>query len=790
MPQIKITEVDNSVVTRVIQNDMVTILAPVIASFGPSYDGNGTDVTANTFTDVTAYDRVYGYTPAQYNPIKSDVSRTYVRELIKRGAAVTVVRINGGSVAEYDLGGTSAQRQTPSYERVPMSVKRSAAFAADCADPSENPTTHAVAGTAVTFTLDTTEHQATSAGVAAIQAMLPGSFKLTGKLGDAEDAADVELVDNGSGKLISTKGDGLGGTVNYATAAIVVKSNTSTPLALNVENAKVFVKCVKSGTDYTKYMFAPQISQIQAKYSGSFGNNLLVTISAVNTSRLSESFQYANISVYYVERTVVYDSEGDIDYSRSVVKNTTLLETRMVTTNPNDPRYFEDVEFDFIKIIAADGARDQLDLIWSNILANPTSASMYPGFPVIPFKVSIDGSEYAYGYNNDAFPTKEFGTDFMYSPAVLEKLKQGFKGYIMGTTWTQSDLNAYIQDVYGTENPNTNPCIFMRLMNNIASMYGNFTDKYFYDFDFVTPAGFTYEEYQVVNTAAQDADPVLVAQRTVPLGDTAGSTVYSGITPIDAAMEALVVERKDAMFVVDTPVDYDPMSITEYERLINTSYGCVHAPWCYIDSPYIANYQILMPPSFIFLYTYLDNLDNNVDSQKWYPPAGVKRATARIVKKPKYEIGTVILNAWQNETTSRVNPIMKLKQYGYVIYGQSTALESIDMCTHSALESINVRFVANMVKKKIFDVCLNLAFEPNTSQLWLKFYDAMDSYLRNMMYNEGVYDYRVKMDEDTVTTDDINHLRCPGIVSIAPTRTAEFFDIRFDINEAGVTFID
>ena len=144
----------------------------------------------------------------------------------------------------------------------------------------------------------------------------------------------------------------------------------------------------------------------------------------------------------------------------------------------------------------------------------------------------------------------------------------------------------------------------------------------------------------------------------------------------------------------------------------------------------------------------MKNIDNNVDAQKWFPPAGVSRATARVVKKPYFEVGSVLLNKWQNDTTARVNPIMKLKQYGYVIYGQYTNLEAIDMYTHSALESLNVRLISNVVKKKIFDVCLNLAFEPNTENLWNKFFAQMDEFLRYMKYNEGVYDYRIVMEEN------------------------------------------
>ena len=334
--------------------------------------------------------------------------------------------------------------------------------------------------------------------------------------------------------------------------------------------------------------------------------------------------------------------------------------------------------------------------------------------------------------------------------------------------------------------------IFENIMTSISSMYANFTDPYMYDFDFISSGGFVYIKYQLTPGEGSGASLTKsVATPSIPLSYGDGSScVYTVVNPIHQAMKNLVETRKDCIALIDVPHNYDKMQIVEYSRLLNTSYGTMHFPWCYVSSPYIAGSQILMSPSYIFLYTFLQNLDNNVDSQKWYPPAGVKRATARVVKKPEFEIGSVILNEWQNLNTARVNPIMKLKQYGYVIYGQYTNLEAIDMFTHSALESLNVRLLANVVKKKIFDVCMNMAFEPNVETLWLKFYDQMDEFLRYVKYNDGVYDYKIVMDKSTVTTDDINHLRCPGKVYIAPTRTAEFFDIDFIITEAGAVFTE
>lgn len=795
MPQITVNEIDQSVVTRVVTDDRVKILVPVIASFGPSYDG--TNVSVNTFTDVTDYDRMYGYTPAQFNPVENDQSRTYARELIKKGAAVSVVRINGadGTVAQFDIGpvtqqGEPVDRSTPSYTTVPKSVMRSADYMNDCElVAGYDSTTGLPNGVDVTFGA-VSQGKTSSSAVAAIRYMAPGTFKLTGTLSYAEghDPEELEFVlyDDGEGNLVQVSGPStkLTGTVNYETSVIEITLNDATITGVKANSSKVYVYGPKSTMNYTKYTFCPQIESITAKYPGSFGNNLMMTISAVNTSRLSESFQYANISVYFIDRTIVYDEFGNIDYTRSVVNSTTLLETKMVTTNPNDPRYFEDVEFNFIKINAVAGARNDLAIVWSNIEANPTDGTtLYPGFPVIPFKASNIGANIPQVYNNDAFPTRAFGTDFGYSTDVLTALKLGFKGYAGVTNLL---YNKYMEDVYKMNG------IFENIMTSISSMYANFTDPYMYDFDFISSGGFVYIKYQLTPGEGSGASLTKsVATPSIPLSYGDGSScVYTVVNPIHQAMKSLVETRKDCIALFDVPHNYDKFQIVEYSRLLNTSYGTMHFPWCYVSSPYIAGSQILMSPSYIFLYTFLQNLDNNVDSQKWYPPAGVKRATARVVKKPEFEIGSVILNEWQNLNTARVNPIMKLKQYGYVIYGQYTNLEAIDMFTHSALESLNVRLLANVVKKKIFDVCMNMAFEPNVETLWLKFYDQMDEFLRYVKYNDGVYDYKIVMDKSTVTTDDINHLRCPGKVYIAPTRTAEFFDIDFIITEAGAVFTE
>lgn len=930
MPQITVNEIDQSIVTRVVSDDKVKILIPAILSFGPGYDSEQSSVM--TFTDVSAFNRGCGYTPAEFNPFTNDYSRTYARELMKRGGAVSVVRVNNaGETASFNIDGPYADRNAPTPNTICPAVLRG------------------ISG----VEKEQTENVTTLTGP-----VIPGTIKI--RVGDTDysDSYNPPIYNptNASsmytGSIVSGSGKFLG-NINYYTGAI---TNVPSGVTYSSVNYKYY-----DGTDAWKYTFCPQIEGITAKYSGSFGNNLFISIAQINTTRLTESYQYANISVYYINRNINYKYNEDTGRSEIVsqtVNNVTMLETKRVSTNPNDPNYFEDVDFEFIRIIPSANAREELALVWSNIEAAPESEQQYSGFPVIPFRYSLSNG--LSSYNFDANMNKTYGTDFNYSEEMVEKLKAGFKGFdgtSSSSNWTQDDVNQYIDEVYSAPRD-----IRKVVLSNLSSMFTDYTDPYIYDFDFITSGGFIYEEWDVLETwnrgekneqsdpksltfvpedvkesygtfaysdstyegvleAGELTDgkiplnydnngtPITVAKVTkstgavtyetgitnavltinyaykkysdnlssktisndstdktitgftsnssiVSVSGTVGSStetiqftvdgtsspytikngsttiatatlseevltisfeddvtatlnitynepiqvkrpdriypisdIYTSITPIHASMLNLVETRQDCIALFDVPNYYDrQVGLIEYSRMLDTSYGTMHFPWCWVADPDVANNMLLMAPSYIFLYTFLSNLDNNVDSQKWFPPAGVKRATARVVKKPDFEIGSTLLNIWQNDNTARVNPIMKLKQYGYVIYGQYTCLPAIDMYTHSALESLNVRLIANVVKKKIFDVCLNLAFEPNTSTLWLKFFSQMDEFLRYMQYNEGVYAYKIVMDESTVTTDDINHLRCPGKVYIAPTRTAEFFDIDFIITEAGAQF--
>lgn len=704
MPQISINEIDQSIYTRVVTDDKVRVLVPAITSFGPIMDG--TDISAVTFTDVQAYEKIFGYTEPEFNPFKYDVSRTYIKQLINTGAAVTVVRLNTGTQAKYDIGTQPLPDQTVAVSNVSKAVLNSATYQK-------------------------------------LNKKLTDDF-----LEDKHKSSESELTDEEEQEL--------NGKRDEMVAA------------------------------HPELLFCPQIASITAKYPGTFGNNLLITFTPINSKNVKFAYQYSLVSVYRADiiATATRTDDGDVVVNRKI-KSVHKLESKVITTNPNEPSYFGNVNFDFITIQGTATAVDELSLIWSDTSVSPAEgATVYSGFPEVSLRIIEDNISVV---NNKALLSG--AVDFNFSKDLIDILGQGFAGFDIladGSKATVKNINDYIWECY---NPSG---VVSSLLSQLSEIYGNYTDPYIYDFDFITSGGFIDEVYTITKADGSEVKKKEDYASETKVLKAISDRVSSNVPPpklsdIHSSMLNLAETRGDCIALIDTNPHWEPITLPMYVELLNSSYAPVHAPWCYCNNVE-ASGTILMPPSFIFLHTLLSNLINNTEAQKWFPPAGVTRATARIVKKPLYEIGSVLLNAWQNNTLARVNPIMKLKNYGYVIYGQYTSYVAIDEYTHSALESLNVRLISNAVKKQIFNTCLKLAFEPNNSSLWMRFYDSMDKYLLFMKRNDGLYDYRIQMDETTVTTDDINELRCPGKVWITPTRTAEFFDIDFILTEAGVTF--
>ena len=472
-----------------------------------------------------------------------------------------------------------------------------------------------------------------------------------------------------------------------------------------------------------------------ARHSGRFGNYLVVQISNVkilydNTTApdKQEVAREAVISVYMTTPKFANAHNSNTTYDTSKLTKLTLLEGYRVSTDPTSVYFSNLTAFEYLSDITINDLTSILKTY------NEETNIAYALFGGADFAVPVS--------NSDTYTEL---TECKDEDTILEMLLDKLSYKL-------------------TDGENT-------------SIYANFTDPYLFDFDFVTSSGFVTETC-FNDLTSMSKDPIHRAMIT--LCEARGDCTALLDTPKNLA-------AINASKAIDGTTGMPNATVSEYAKLIDTSYAAIYAPWCSVVSASTA--AILeMPPSYIFISAILKGMSTSLNNDLWYVPAGVTRAAAPFIISPRYEIGSVILDEFQNSKNYRVNPIMKVRNYGYCVYGNSTCLQSIPGVSRSALESMNVRLLCNVIKKTIFAVCSSLAFEYNDSRLWAKFYSQMDKVLIYMKRNYGLYDYKIIMDGTTVTSQAMNERRVPGKIMISPTLAGEYFDIDFEIAPSGVSF--
>jgi hypothetical protein len=209
---------------------------------------------------------------------------------------------------------------------------------------------------------------------------------------------------------------------------------------------------------------------------------------------------------------------------------------------------------------------------------------------------------------------------------------------------------------------------------------------------------------------------------------------------------------------------------------LDTNYAAVYYPWVKtIDTN--TNKLITVPPSVLLPRVYAAN---DATSAEWFAPAGLNRggitgAVAVLDRLTHSDRDTLY--------EGKVNPIAQFPGQGIVAFGQKT-LQS----RPSALDRINVRRLLITVKKYIASTSRYLLFEQNTIDTRNKFLNTVNPYLENIQQRQGLYAFKVVMDETNNTPDVIDRNILKGAIFLQPTKTAEFIQIDFNVLPTGATF--
>ena len=236
--------------------------------------------------------------------------------------------------------------------------------------------------------------------------------------------------------------------------------------------------------------------------------------------------------------------------------------------------------------------------------------------------------------------------------------------------------------------------------------------------------------------------------------------------------------RGDSIYVVDlVPYGTTAVSaVTAAAAARNTSYAASYWPWAQTIDPDTGK-NVWVPASTMIggVYAYNDSV-----SEPWFAPAGINRGGLNNVIRAEWKLTQGNRDSLY---TGRVNPIATFPGQGVVVYGQKTL-----QAKASALDRVNVRRLLIALKSYISQVAQNLVFEQNSIATRNQFLSQVNPYLTSVQQRQGLYAFRVIMDDSNNTPDVIDRNQLVGQIYLQPTKTAEFIYLNFNILPTGVSF--
>jgi len=238
----------------------------------------------------------------------------------------------------------------------------------------------------------------------------------------------------------------------------------------------------------------------------------------------------------------------------------------------------------------------------------------------------------------------------------------------------------------------------------------------------------------------------------------------------------LAETRGDCIYIADLYAHGTSVELVSGQAdELNSSYAAAYWPWLQTSS---ATGKNVWAPASTFIpgvYAFTDGAN-----APWFAPAGLVRGGLAGVIQAERRLSRTQRDTLYN---AKVNPIASFPGTGIAVFGQKTLQTKA-----SALDRVNVRRLLIDLKEFIGNQAQNLVFEQNTVNTRNKFLSAVNPYLDSVVQRQGLYAYRVAMDDSNNTADVVDRNQLVGQVFIQPAKTAEFIVLDFTVEPSGASF--
>ena len=247
------------------------------------------------------------------------------------------------------------------------------------------------------------------------------------------------------------------------------------------------------------------------------------------------------------------------------------------------------------------------------------------------------------------------------------------------------------------------------------------------------------------------------------------------------ALVNLAETRNDCTAILDMPTTSQSTAQAArdyrlYDLNIDSSFGAMYSPDILVADLSTSEHRYIPPSGMVgAAYVYNDNV-----GARWSVPAGFNRGRLR------QALGFRVDYSPNDEELLHpygVNPLVDRPGVGPVIMGEQTLQTET-----SALSSVHIRRLMNMIETVISDALEYILFELHTPQTRYNVEQLCESVLSPVYRREGLYGYYIRCDETNNPPEVIDRDALAVDIYVKPVRAIKGILLRAFITRTGADF--
>lgn len=445
-----------------------------------------------------------------------------------------------------------------------------------------------------------------------------------------------------------------------------------------------------SGTYYEKTDGGDTLS-VKAKYPGTFGNNIVVTLKKVTNGSLT----YWNAIIYAVDSSNIRTSLENLTFVFDVDNSTdTLL-------------HISEIESNFVTFSGYEGLTEESELVGTITSDVPTiqlkgGTDIAAQDPATDTVTSVLATAKTYAEDRFDDSDAQYIECFDQLASDLKDINVAYAIRYREWTFTYATKVFDLLKDKLTYNP-----------NRIISPWD---DQNFYELGVTDPLS----RFGTIS-------PMHIKLMDVAYNSRCATALLD--IPKSLAREGVWIDSSDETKegYVQKLCRYTPSDVAQQTGLF-TSSSALFAPWgqyTYAGTSRPAPAS----PSFLALMITRAMILNQANQYEWALPT--VRSTNFKLGKLDYTVPETLLDKWQSREGCRLNVITNLPEIGAGIWGNSTLFE-VPPATYQALANLSTRFIFNAIQDVVYRVGIGITYQYSNANAYDRFYAGVTPILDTM----------------------------------------------------------